>query len=339
MKSSDNNTSCEYNHPNYINVPYFVLQDERLDFFNKFLFSLFWSFSLCGKKIKTSNGYLATLFKVSDKYIQMRLKDLEDLKLIRRHHLKHKRFIEVLYVPKHDIEIEDISTKTILSPTTVTPSTEIVLQPTTVGTPHQPQLVPPPTTVGTDIKDYNKEDIKRSTHTDEPVDNFFLETSLYLDSEQQRKAIVLRQLCLKHTKAINKHASLNSDKTYTEVIDECVAHYATQPIPQLVSPQRLESWINKETVYKKEQEISKLKYPTKEEHAANELKIRERELKAQEDKRIEKEAAKGFNETLSNLQRTMGFAAAKKKDEEEMTRLGLSANDYYSQIFKKVRTG
>lgn len=90
--------------------------------------------------------------------------------------------------------------------------------------------------------------INKTIHTQ--GDEFFLEKTLYLDSEQQRKAIVMRNLCLNDEKAKTKHASLNTDKTFSEVIDECVSHYATQQTPQLVSPQRLQSWLNREARFK-----------------------------------------------------------------------------------------
>ncbi len=87
-----------------------------------------------------------------------------------------------------------------------------------------------------------------------------------------------------------------------------------------------------------ENKIAANRFTTNEERQSNEAKIRERELKAQEDKRIELEAANGFKQTLVDIKTNMGFSAAKQKDEEEMKRLGLSANEYYAQILKKTKT-
>ncbi len=87
-----------------------------------------------------------------------------------------------------------------------------------------------------------------------------------------------------------------------------------------------------------ENKIAANRFTTNEERHSNEAKIRERELKAQEDKRIELEAANGFKQTLVDIKTNMGFSAAKQKDEEEMKRLGLSANEYYAQILKKTKT-
>ena len=96
--------SFEYNHPLYVNTPYFVLQDKNLDFFNKYLFSLFWSFSVSGKKIKMSNGYISSLFQIDIKHVGKRLKQLEDLGYIKRVTKNFKRVIEVLLRPYDDID-------------------------------------------------------------------------------------------------------------------------------------------------------------------------------------------------------------------------------------------
>lgn len=81
------------------------------------------------------------------------------------------------------------------------------------------------------------------------------------------------------------------------------------------------------------------KFPSKEERIANEEKIRQREIKAESDKKIEEAAAKSFKENLGFIRTNMGFSAAKKKDEEEMKRLGMSANEYYAQVYRNTRTG
>ncbi len=151
----------EFNHPAYINIPYFVLKEKRLDLFNKLLFSFLWSFSVAGKKIKASNDYLADLFEVSDKHIQNRLKMLEDLGFIKRTLVKYKRVIEITHLVLTNIESD--SPNLSLVPPTVGASTNIELPPTTVGVQHQPQLVSAPTTVGTYNKAIPKVDTKAIT--------------------------------------------------------------------------------------------------------------------------------------------------------------------------------
>ncbi|HYD89894.1 MAG TPA: hypothetical protein VEA37_00210, partial [Flavobacterium sp.] len=47
---------------------------------------------------------------------------------------------------------------------------------------------------------------------------------------------------------------IKRDKSFEDVHDECVSHYATQSKPQMVSPQRLMSWIKREIAYQQRQE-------------------------------------------------------------------------------------
>lgn len=61
-------------------------------------------------------------------------------------------------------------------------------------------------------------------------------------------------------------------------------------------------------------------------------KIMQRELDAEKRKREEIEASKGF---VKKIQTTTGFSEAKKKDEDEMKRLGMTASQYYSHILDK----
>jgi hypothetical protein len=153
----------EYNHPAYINTPFFVLQDKKLNFFNKFLFSLFWSFSLSGKKIKASNGYLASLFHVDITCIGKHIKELEDLGYIKRVSEKYQRFIEVIYNPTLKIEIDSDCADIELSTPSSVPSTNLE-QGTPPGGGGVRHLAEGGTLPGVPYnKDNNKEDIKDKT--------------------------------------------------------------------------------------------------------------------------------------------------------------------------------
>lgn len=93
LKKADNN----FNLPSFVNVPLFVLQESKLDFFNKFLFSFFWNLSQSGKSIFESNEYIAALFCVTERHVRNRIKELEEMGFIKRVVFKNKRYIEVLY--------------------------------------------------------------------------------------------------------------------------------------------------------------------------------------------------------------------------------------------------
>lgn len=100
----------------------------------------------------------------------------------------------------------------------------------------------PPTTNKRDLK---IKDINNHTHS--------VECDLFLESEQQRKALMLRDRAEKNEKCHELYEQLppevKRDKTFTDIHDECVTHYATQPVPQMVSPQRLMSWIKRDMAW------------------------------------------------------------------------------------------
>lgn len=114
-------------------------------------------------------------------------------------------------------------------------------------------LEKPPTTNKRDIK---IKDINNHTHSVECV--------LFLESEQQRKALMLRDKTIKHEKCKELYeklpSELKSEKSFEDVHDECVIHYATQKEPQMVSPQRLMSWIKRDIKYHQAQDQSPKQY-------------------------------------------------------------------------------
>lgn len=181
---------------------------------------------------------------------------------------------------------------------------------------------------------YINKDITTTKEISHTQGEFFLEETLFLDSEQQRKAIVMRKLCLKDEKAIAKHAALNTDKTFVEVLDECVSHYATQQQPQLVSPQRLQTWINREVRFNQQQTMNKpaQKYQSAEDRAANEQKIREREMKAQTDKQAEIAASKGFKAVIRRSKQEI-----EAELEAERIKLGMTKSEHAAYVLSQPR--
>ena len=107
----------------------------------------------------------------------------------------------------------------------------------------KPTIVEKPPTTNKGFK--QKKDINNHTHS--------VECDLFLESEQQRKALMLRAKTENNEKCLELYEQLphevKEDKTFSDIHDECVTHYATQPEPQMVSPQRLMSWIKREIKY------------------------------------------------------------------------------------------
>jgi hypothetical protein len=109
--------------------------------------------------------------------------------------------------------------------------------------------VDPPTT-NKRIKEIK--DINNHTHS--------VECDLFLEAESQRKALMLRAKTVKHEKCHELYEQLpqevKDDKSFEDIHDECVTHYATQTEPQMVSPQRLMSWIKRDIKYHATQKAS-----------------------------------------------------------------------------------
>jgi hypothetical protein len=105
----------------------------------------------------------------------------------------------------------------------------------------------------TNKRSKQNKDINNHTHSS-------VECDLFLEVEQQRKALMLRAKTENNEKCIELYEQLpqevKEDKTFNDIHDECVTHYATQPEPQMVSPQRLISWIKRDIKYHENQKHS-----------------------------------------------------------------------------------
>ncbi len=73
---------------------------------------------------------------------------------------------------------------------------------------------------------------------------------------------------------------------------------------------------------------------TKDDRLANEAKIRERELKSQEDKRKEIDAAKGFNGLVQQISSRPDLKELQLKQEKERMELGLTGMEYLKHVIK-----
>jgi hypothetical protein len=99
--------------PEFINVPAFILQDERLNEGECLLYGFLLSFAINRKPCKMYNAYLARVFNKSIDTIKRRIKALEDSGLIQRHYVDGKRHLKVtianqiLEYPEEDAELND----------------------------------------------------------------------------------------------------------------------------------------------------------------------------------------------------------------------------------------
>lgn len=82
----------------------------------------------------------------------------------------------------------------------------------------------------------------------------------------------------------------------------------------------------------------KPKHPTPDERAASEQKILEREMKAQEEKRQEIEAAKGFKDLVKKARQHVDVKSMHAAQEAERKQLGMTVNEYHRYIMEKTKS-
>lgn len=179
-----------------------------------------------------SETNLQNRFNKGRDYIRARLVDLKNIGLLKTRSIKDDkgriiRWETVLYNEVQDTDFQE------------TGAVHITENPHS-GKPRH--LENPPTTKERYIK---KKDINNHTHS--------VECDLFLESEQQRKSLMLRGKTTKNIKCRELYDKLplevKNEKSFEDIHDECVTHYATQKEPQMVSPQRLMSWIQRDIKY------------------------------------------------------------------------------------------
>jgi hypothetical protein len=109
MNSSDNNTKS-FNLPTYIQNPFFLYQDNRLDRPALLIASFLYSLHTAGKSFETTNDYLCQLALIKKRQLYVILNQLEDYKYISRSGFTNKNKIQWIYDPKAIITIVDTDT-------------------------------------------------------------------------------------------------------------------------------------------------------------------------------------------------------------------------------------
>ncbi len=97
----------EFDLPAYINIPFFLYQDERLDKTATLLAGFFYSLHTANKDIFSSTDYLCFLVKVKKRNIYKILNQLEELKYISRSGSTNRRNIHWVYEASANIIISD----------------------------------------------------------------------------------------------------------------------------------------------------------------------------------------------------------------------------------------
>jgi len=87
----------EFNLPAYINTPFFLYQDNRLDKPATLLAGFFYSLHTANKDISVSTDYVCSLLKVTDRHVYRILNQLEELRYISRSGSTNNRMINWIY--------------------------------------------------------------------------------------------------------------------------------------------------------------------------------------------------------------------------------------------------
>jgi hypothetical protein len=214
-----------------------------------------------------------------------------------------------------------------------------------VGTPPTDLSVPPDRFVGTpptDLSDINIKEIKKikSKNTPTGVDNFksaFLSLeNLTAENPHDIDPSVLHEWLLirKRKKSpLTRTAWARTNKVLNRLVEAGLN--AHECFERMVA----NGWQGMEFKYF-EQELKQplKKYPTHEERAANELAIRQREIKAQEEKQREIDNSFRTKQAFDALKSSMTFLDAKKKAEGEMKLLGMTAKEYHVHLLHNNRS-
>ena len=105
--NESNNTKPSFNFPEYINVPLFLAQDERLHKKSTILASWLYTLHTSGKIIKVSNSYLCAFLIIKPRQLNYIFEELENYKYIIRVGKTSSRSIEWVYQPESRITIDE----------------------------------------------------------------------------------------------------------------------------------------------------------------------------------------------------------------------------------------
>lgn len=105
--SYSNNNAKSFNLPAYINIPFFLYQDNRLDKSASLIAAFFYSLFNSGLNITASTDYLCQLAGIQKRQLYRDMNLLEKIGYIKRSGFTNRKKIEWIYKPKSSITIED----------------------------------------------------------------------------------------------------------------------------------------------------------------------------------------------------------------------------------------
>ncbi len=100
-------TENQVNLPDYINIPFFLYQDDTLDRTALLIAGFIYSLHTCGRTVNAKNKYLSEMTKVCDRKIYENLNILEKKNYIKRIGAGSRRQIKWIYTPESSITLID----------------------------------------------------------------------------------------------------------------------------------------------------------------------------------------------------------------------------------------
>lgn len=164
-----NNNKPTFNLPAYIQIPFFLYQDDRLEKSAMLIAAFFYSLYTSGLKITASKNYLCAIAGIGKTQYFSTLNQLESLGYIQRSGFTNRKKIQWIYSAKSEIFVDETSS----SPAPRTNVKSLNTSPanrTKLVRPTEPILSGSP---DTDIKEDTKENKKLTTEDQNPSSSSF----------------------------------------------------------------------------------------------------------------------------------------------------------------------
>ncbi len=104
-----NNNKKSFNLPAYINIPFFLYQDSRLEKTAMLIAAFFYSLHTAGKSISASKDYLCALTGIGKTQYFCTLNQLESFGYVQRSGFTNSKKIKWVYSPKSEIIVDETS--------------------------------------------------------------------------------------------------------------------------------------------------------------------------------------------------------------------------------------
>lgn len=178
-----NNNKTSINLPHYINIPFFLYQDNRLEKSAMLIAAFFYSLHTSGLEIKASSDYLCELAGIYKRQFYKVMNLLEECKYIRRSGFTNRKKVYWVYSPKSSITVIESDTSA-FECTSVQELNTSALQDTKLVHSATLNLCTP---VHTYTKNDNKDNKKLTTVNPNPISSSFF-------SDKQKEELLTYKL-------------------------------------------------------------------------------------------------------------------------------------------------